>query len=238
MMNMNVFRMPEWYPKLYKDCFQTVFIELDSPELEALKQGETDGETVKAFLPELHRVMSNFSGAKFFSVDTVAPTDTERFREKRGAVHSASSAWKVLASSEKVRAAAEAGLVSSICIRPFRRMQPAREFRLFIKNSKLAGMSQYWLTRHFRRLPARLEHYWESASALVERISGDLPVPDLALDIYFKKTGEILIIDLNPWGEPTDPLMYNTWERDWSAPGRCEIVPPPHQVSGDVDVRF
>ena len=105
-MNMNAFRMPEWYQKLFKDCFPTVFIEMNQPELDALQAGDTESDAVKEFLPELQRVMSNFSGTKFFSVDTVAPTDTERFRLKRGAVHSAASAWKVLASSEKVRAAA------------------------------------------------------------------------------------------------------------------------------------
>ena len=132
-MNMNVFRMPEWYPKLKDDCFPTVFLELDAMELEALKNGQTDGEAVEALLPELKRVMSCFSGSRFFSVDTAAPTDTVRFKEKRGAVYSAASAWKVLASSEKIRQAVEDGLVSSICIRPIRRMQPAREFRLFIR---------------------------------------------------------------------------------------------------------
>ena len=69
-------------------------------------------------------------------------------------------------------------------------------------------------------------------------IAGLLPVPDLAMDIYFRKSGGILIIDLNPWGSPTDPLMYNTWDRDWSVPGSCLIVPPPHTVSGDVNVHF
>ena len=110
-MNLNAFRMPEWYPKLYEHCFPTVFLELSAEELDALKQGQTDGEVVKRLLPELKRVMSNFPGAKFFSVDTVAPTDTERFKLKRGAVHSARSAWAVLTESAKVRSAAEADQV-------------------------------------------------------------------------------------------------------------------------------
>lgn len=237
-MNLNAFRMPEWYPKLYEHCFPTVFLELSAEELDALKQGQTEGETVEHLLPELKRVMSNFRGAKFFSVDVAAPTDTERFKLKRGAVHSAASAWKTLAESEKVRAAVEADLVSSICIRPFRRMQPAKEFRLFVRNGKLAGMSQYWLIRHFRRLPARLETYWEKASALIEEIADKLPMSDLTVDIYFMKSGEILIVDLNPWGPPTEPLMYNTWERDWREPGQCLIVPPPKTVTGNVNVHF
>ena len=60
-MNMNAFRMPEWYQKLSEDCFPTVFVELNLPELEALQQGDTESDAVKEFLPELTRVMSLLS---------------------------------------------------------------------------------------------------------------------------------------------------------------------------------
>ena len=64
-MNMNVFRMPEWYPKLEKDCFPTVFLELDAEELEALKEGRLD--RVYGMLPEswqgdLSKVAAAFAG--------------------------------------------------------------------------------------------------------------------------------------------------------------------------------
>lgn len=238
MNSMDAFRMPVWYPELSADCFPTVFAELEPEEVEALKQGAVEGEAVNNFLPRLERVMKQFSGARFVSVDTVAPTDTERFKVKRGAVHSVLSAWKVLAASEKVRAAANAGLVTSVCVRPFRRMRQAREFRLFIKNSRLAGMSQYWLVRHFRRLASRREKYWRAAAALTDRIAGRLPASDLAVDIYFTSSGRMLILDLNVWGPPTAPLMYNSWERDWGQAGECLIVPEPHTVSGEVNVHF
>ena len=239
MTDMNVFRMPEWYSKIASDCFPTVFVEMNAAVLDALKAGRQEEDpAVKEFLPKLEHAMDKFPSLRFLSVDTAAPTDTERFLIKRGAVHSAKSAWRILCSSVKVRRAADAGLVTCICVRPFRRMQPAREFRLFIKDGKLAGMSQYWLIRHFRRLPERREKYWKRACALVERLAPQLPVRDLAMDIYFKSSGEILIVDLNPWGEPTEPLMYNTWDRDWNEPGDCRIVPPPHKVSGEVNVHF
>lgn len=232
------YKMQNWYPKLSAHSFPTVFVALEEAEKKSLIAGEPAGENLSGLLLKLKLALKTFSGPRFISVDTVSPTDSERFLTKRGAVHSAESAWQILAGSAKVRKAAEEGDVSCICVRPFRRMQPAREFRLFVKDGKLAGMSQYWLIRHFRRLPAWQEAYWKQAVAFIDEISGLLPVKDAAVDIYFTSGGKILIIDINPWGAPTNPLMLNTWDRDWETAGGCVIVPPPHVVSGDVNVSF
>lgn len=231
-------RMPQWYKKLASHCFPTEFVSLEKEEVKALIAGETEGDIVRAVQKRLKEAMHKFSGGRFISVDTVAPTDTERFEAKHGKTFSAESAWNVLCASAKVKAAAEAGLVSTICVRPYRHMQPAREFRLFVKEGKLAGMSQYWLIRHFARLPDRQEKYWKKADHLISAIAEQLPMKDIVVDIYITSGGDILILDLNPWGEPTAPLMYNDWNRDWTQPGKCEIIPPPHKVSGEVEVHF
>ena len=234
----NVYSMCHWYPKLSHVSFPVVFLTLTGEELVAMKNKETDTKTVQNLLPRLECCMKSFSGNRFVSVDSVAPTDTERFASKRGAVHSAQSAWKYLLESGKVAAALERGEVRSLCIRPFRHMEKAREFRLFIKDGELAGMSQYHLIRHFRRLPGRIEKYFLQAQKFVEKIKADLPEKTLCADIYFKSSGEILLVDLNPWGEPTDPLMYHSWDRNWEEEPCCRIVPEPRSVSGNIEVRF
>jgi hypothetical protein len=58
------------------------------------------------------------------------------------------------------------------------------------------------------------------------------------MDIYFTSAEEIMIIDLNPWGAPTEPLMLDTWERDWNEPTGIVLMPPPIQISGDVNISF
>lgn len=234
----NSFPMCLWYPKLSHASFPAVFLALTGEELEAMKNRQTDTPVVKNLLSRLAHCMNSFPGNRFVSVDCVSPTDTERFQSKRGAVHSAESAWKNLLESRKVAESLERGEVTSLCIRPFRNMQMAREFRLFIKDGILAGMSQYYLVRHFRRLPGRVEQYFLQAQQFVEQIRGLLPAETLCMDIYFKSSGGILIVDLNPWGESTDPLMYNTWDRNWEEQRACLIVPPPHCVRGDIKVRF
>lgn len=234
----DIYRVQNWYPNLAVNSFPSVFVMLRPEEVTALADGKTSGPVVEGVLPRLDSALRTFSGNRFVSVDLAAPTDTERFRSKRGAVKSASSAWGVLAESMKVRSDAMHGKVSCICVRPFRRLDQTKEFRLFIKDGKLNAMSQYWLIRHFRRLVKYQEKYWTQARNFVDSVSWALPAKDIVADIYFTSQGKVLVIDLNQWGPPTDPLMLNTWNRDWNQEGGYRIVPAPHTLSGDVNVSF
>ena len=53
------------------------------------------------------------------------------------------------------------------------------------------------------------------------------------MDVYFTAEHRILIVDLNAWGEPTDPLLMRTWDRDWSAPADIVLMPPPVAICKD-----
>ncbi|MDD3118984.1 MAG: hypothetical protein PHQ27_07390 [Victivallales bacterium] len=231
-------RIPIWYPSLANHTFVTSFLRLRDDEIAALQQGETDTPVARGAVRRLREPMRTFPGNSFVSVDCVAPTDTERFTGKRGAVYSARSAWHYLAASAKVRHSAAAGEVEYICIRPFRRMNQTREFRLFIHDRQLKGMSQYWLVRHFRRLEGHKKHFWNRAEALVKEIAWVLPVENLVMDVYFTSGDEILIIDFNPWGDPTRPLLFDRWDRDWSQVAGIKLIPPPLTIRGDINVSF
>ena len=235
--------MPNWYTQLAAHTFITAFIPLNPRTVELLKQGSFDDldeeEALSAqVIEELRQTMSGIPGSSFVCVDSCAPTDTERFRTKGGAVSSPENAWKFLRASEKVRAAAAAGLVTSVCVRPFRNMTAPREFRLFISGGKLRGMSQYHLIRHFRRLEGVKENLWERCQLFINAIAWRLPKEPLVMDIYFTANYErILIIDLNPWGAPTDPLLFK-WEENWEETPGLRVMAPPAEISGDVNVSF
>lgn len=235
----DVFRVQNYYPKFSHCSMPAVFVALQPSETAALAEGETEGSTVEGVIRRMSDAMRNFSGKRFVSVDFCAPTDCPRYLSaKRGSVVSAQSGWYSLVTSQKIRDMAAAGLVECICIRAFRTFDVPREFRLFIKDGKLAAMSQRFLIRHFRRLEKRTEEYWDLASEFVSSVREFLPVPDLAADIYITSRKKVILLDLNPWGDPTDPLMMASWNRDLSTPLGCLIVPPPHTISGDVNVSF
>ena len=46
------------------------------------------------------------------------------------------------------------------------------------------------------------------------------------------------MIDLNPFGEPTDPLMLNSWNQDWQNSMGLKLIPSPTAISGDINVSF
>ena len=237
----NFCKMVNWYPLFAGKTFMTSFVKLRPEAIQALANGETEWEedsVIDLTIKDLRKAMSLVTGNSFVSVDYCSPTDTERFANKRGAVYSPESAWINLASSAKVRESAAAGEVEYISVRPFRRMNRPREFRLFIKDGKLKAMSQYHLIRHFRRLEGVKNNYWDMAKAFVNEISWNLPVKDIVMDIYFTSNQEIYILDFNPWGNPTDPLMLQTWERDWSEEAGIVLMPVPMSIGGDVNISF
>lgn len=237
--------IPGWYQELGPYTFETKFLKLRPEAVAALAQGAGGGEKIsmdseisRQVIAELKLLMRTVPGNSFVSVDCCAPTDTERFMQKGGAVYSAKSAWFYLVQSEKVASAAAAGMVEHICVRPFRRVSKAREFRLFIRDGKLVAMSQYHLIRHFRRLEGVKERYWNYAVEFINKISWQLPVKDLVMDIYITASNRIMIFDLNCWGEPTSPLLLNSWERDWDEASGIHLILPPTPISGTVKVSF
>ncbi len=226
-----------WYPALADYTFMTSFVKLKKEEIEALAQGETKGKIVNGIIDRMRRPMDANMANWFVSVDTAAPTDTERFASKRGAVHSPESAWRFLAESYKIRQAAADGNVEYICIRPFRRMNKTREFRLFIYEGELIAMSQYWLIRHFRRMEGVKQEYWNKTVEFFNNIKWALPAETMVMDIYCTSDDNILIVDLNKWGE-CDPKLLHRWDRDWTKQIGIVMMAPPTMISGDVNVSF
>ncbi|MCQ2377590.1 MAG: cell division cycle 123 family protein [Victivallaceae bacterium] len=235
-------RMPVWYEALSEYAFPTRFVPVPEELARLIASGDAEAVAASpladAMISELKKVLAGVPGNCFASIDGCAPTDTERYAGKRGATYSAKSTFFNLASSAKVRAAAAAGAMKNICIRPFRRMSWPREFRLFIRDGKLSAMSQYHLVRHFRRLEGYRDRYWQMAADFAEMISDRLPAGNIVADIYFTSGWEILLIDFNVWGPPTDPLMLLDWDRDWSEPAGICLMAEPYRLQGDVNVSF
>ncbi|MBE6356246.1 MAG: hypothetical protein E7058_03935 [Lentisphaerae bacterium] len=238
-------RVSSWYTALAPYTWDTKFVKLRSEAVAALASG-MDAEAAKNFLytvagkatmNDLAVPMGDIPGNAFVFVDTCAPTDTERFASKGGAVYSPRSALFYLLQSKKIANAAANGEVEYVCLRPFRNITKAREFRLFIYEGELSAMSQYHLIRHFRRLEGVKSNYWSLAQDFVKNIVWRIPVKTLVIDIYITSSKDILIIDLNRWGE-CDPLLLRSWERDWRDPAGIQVMAPPTEVSGDVKVSF
>ena len=235
------FRTPNWALVLGEYAGAKTFLRLSQEEIDLLAGGVTRGREVRQIIRRLKLAMRSGGGALgnfFVSTDVCSPTDTRRFAVKRGAVHSAESAWFFLAASEKVRRAARKGRVEFLCVAPFFKIDRTREFRLFIHDGKLKAMSQYNLDRHFRRLEGIKEELWETAADWFDRVAARLPHENMVIDIYLDSDDKVGVIDVNPWGCPTDPLLLQNFDRDWSEVIGLVLMPSPTEISGDVAVSF
>jgi len=228
----------DWYATLGHVAFPHVFWPLPADTRQALVDGEERGKPVQAAIDALNRMLRMLPGYCFPVADVCAPVDAPRFAGCNGAVKTGRKAWDLFIGSGRVRAAAASGACRYLALRPYRRMDSIREFRLFVRDRQLVAASQMNLKRHFARLEGRRAEVWKKAQALVREVAADLPMDDLCLDVYLTSTGHLLLVDLNPFGPPTKPLLLRRWDRDWSEAPRLHLIPPPMELGGEVQVNF
>lgn len=232
-----MFAISDWYDSFAEHTFPTVFVRLTAAEKDAMIRQDRDAAATAPLVERLAKAMNSLPGSSFVGADVCAPTDSPLFRPGRG-TSSAGTAWQILAGSAKVRQAFQDGRTERLTVRPFRRMDRIREFRLFFSGRQLAGMSQYHLDRHVTRLDRRQVEIWDRAERFAAVVQPFLPADSMVMDVYLTSKAHFLIVDFNAWGAPTDPLLFRTWERDWSEVAGFRLIPPPVLMKGDVSVSF
>lgn len=226
----------QWYISLGDYTFPTVFAQLCDKEKEIILSKQQNSEVLENLISRIDRAISALPGACFVGLDTCSPDDAPLFQRKKS--HSSGkTAVELLKNSTKIQDALESGSDSTITIRPYRRIDKTREFRLFIYKNKLSGMSQRNLIRHFRRLDGKRDEYWAKAQSFYNEVSPLLKEENLVIDIYFTSDGKVLIVDMNEWGG-CDPLLFRKWDRDWSEAAGLKLMAEPIKLNGDVKVSF
>lgn len=91
-------------------------------------------------------------------------------------------------------------------------LRPEREFRCFVHGQKLIGVSQREITTFY---PSLLESKTELEDLIldffIEKVEGRFESENYTFDIYVTKGGKVKLMDFNPWGVFTLPLMF-TWD--------------------------
>ncbi|KAG8368429.1 hypothetical protein BUALT_Bualt15G0044500 [Buddleja alternifolia] len=91
-------------------------------------------------------------------------------------------------------------------------LQPEMEFRCFVGNESLLGISQREVTNFYPSLLERkcdiktmIEEFFE------EKVKGNFRLENYTFDVYVTRDRRVKVLDFNPWGGSTLPLMF-TWE--------------------------
>lgn len=91
-------------------------------------------------------------------------------------------------------------------------LRPEMEFRCFVRNQHLVGISQREVTGFY---PALLERKDDLQVMIAEfyhdKLRGKFDSESYTFDVYVTTDGRVKLVDFNPWGASTLPLLF-TWE--------------------------
>jgi hypothetical protein len=216
-------------------------VKLSRLEVDAIVRNES-GPGKDLVWERLTHAMSLLPRGVVLNADCCAPTDSAAFKRRR-ILHTPISSWKQLTTSTKVMRALKEGRSDTLCLRPYRRMDRAREFRLFIRHGSLLAASQYNLDRSYGKLFKRQDEIWGLLKDFFEKKVSPFLVPDcVAIDVYLSGTDDVKIIDFNPWGGETAPLLLRKWDQDFDqffeTRHRLMLLASPVAMGGDVSVSF
>ena len=234
-------KVSDWYNDFADVTFPTMFVRLSDAEKEALVNNR-EGEGKERLWSRLANALGAIHGGAVINADCCAPTDSAAFRRRR-IVHTPISSWKQLTTSEKVIEALKLGRTDRLVLRPYRRMDRSREFRLFIKGGALFAASQYDLKKNYPRLAKRQEQIWSSLNCFFNRsIRPFLSFDNVVIDVYMCGNGQILIVDFNEWGGETAPLLLRSWSQDLEMFMKerhpLMLLAAPVKMTGDISVSF
>ncbi|MCL6477840.1 MAG: cell division cycle 123 family protein [Peptococcaceae bacterium] len=154
-----------------------------------------------------------------------SPKDSYETYKKKYCYHTGEEAVKALCDSERVSddlyLARANGYTPHIAVREWVPIEPWQEFRCFVRNRKLAGISQYnYLHREvfpeIRENAGRIEWALRKKTELIAPLLPDNVVVDY---IYrMRQSGnmvvnEAVLLEINPWMPYTDPCLFD-WSKD------------------------
>nr|XP_044618063.1 cell division cycle protein 123 homolog isoform X3 [Equus asinus] len=99
-----------------------------------------------------------------------------------------------------------------LVLRKWCELIPGAEFRCFVKENKLIGISQRDYTQYYDHISKQKEDICRCIQDFFKKhIQYKFLDEDFVFDIYRDSRGKVWLIDFNPFGEITDSLLF-TWE--------------------------
>ncbi|XP_071753078.2 translation initiation factor eIF2 assembly protein isoform X1 [Centroberyx gerrardi] len=99
-----------------------------------------------------------------------------------------------------------------LVLRKWSELIPGGEFRCFVKENKLIGISQRDYTQYYQHISKQEPQISQALQEFFsQHIQYHFPDEDFVFDVYRDSRGRVWLIDLNPFGEVTDSLLFS-WE--------------------------
>uniref|UniRef100_A0A665U5H6 Translation initiation factor eIF2 assembly protein n=1 Tax=Echeneis naucrates TaxID=173247 RepID=A0A665U5H6_ECHNA len=109
-----------------------------------------------------------------------------------------------------------------LVLRKWSELIPGGEFRCFVKENKLIAISQRDYTQYYQHILKQEEQISQVIQDFFnEHIQYNFLDEDFVFDVYRDSQGRVWLIDLNPFGEVTDSLLFS-WEELTSGGGTAQ----------------
>jgi hypothetical protein len=101
----------------------------------------------------------------------------------------------------------------TLVLRPYFKINTAFEFRCFVRDRRIVGISQREL-KHLDYSPQLLEKLHEKIEEFFEeKLKDTFEDPNFVFDVYLPEPHDrVRLIDINPWAPRTDPLLFSWME--------------------------
>ncbi|KAG6932381.1 cell division cycle 123, partial [Chelydra serpentina] len=99
-----------------------------------------------------------------------------------------------------------------LVLRKWSELIPGAEFRCFVKENKLIGISQRDYTQYYEHISKQNDEICRCIQKFFKKhIQYKFLDEDFVFDVYRDSMSKVWLIDFNPFGEVTDSLLF-TWE--------------------------
>ena len=196
----------------------------------SLENGEVPTDEQRQILQKLEgkidKFIKHFPCGAFVRLGSRSPKDSYEAYLKKYCYKTGKEAIMALCDSERVNddlwLAKSNDYTPHIAVREWIVIHPWQEFRCFIRNRKLVGISQYnYLHRKvFPEIQENADRIEWALRKKVEMVAPILPADDVIVDFVYKirehgnvVVNEAILLEVNPYLLYTDPCLFN-WSVD------------------------
>jgi len=218
---------------LLKLSMPTRFVRLTLEEAAALGSHITDwwegfglpfaARPLDGVAARLGRAMAKVKGpAWFVKLGSRSPKDSWSWAQAAGKAECAEQALGYLTdASERISDDLHLALCNNyrpaLAARQWREMPPWSEFRVFIQDGSIAGISQYHHGRHYPGVAIHQPSIYGAIMDLHLAARDHYHLDQMVIDVFVEPTGpgdfKATLIEINPFCELTDPCLF-----DWREP--------------------
>jgi len=191
------------------------------------------------FSEEILSAMRGFGGSVFVKLNWSSPKDaTWVSLNKNLKCSSLSQVYLLLKSSDHIshdltmpfddcedKNESSLQISYSLVLRKWLDINPSTEWRCFVKNGDLIGISQRDTASYYAHMEKDKHSIKQDISSFYrEHIQDEFPSSSFVFDVTRPAKDKVILLDFNPFGETTDSLLFQWGELlQWNNVDACEL---------------